>query len=370
MKKLFVLSIASGYGGAERSIEVIARHLPPDIFLKVYAENPLHLAELEKLAASSDQIQVVKVNCAGTRWGRRFAAVRLIGDFLLNRPHRILVNTHSSALVAATAAKYLKNLGRYCHLYVRDFLWRDLDFIFQRLSRAEIITPTVVVTQRIGYLNPFYLNSFRTKNYSSIPDMVEIRDVELQQDGSFLHLATVNPWKGHADLMLALAVLKSRGVLIPIRSFGVVGDEALKVRLELLRHELGIKDRFDLEGYVSDPIPLLARCKAVVIPSVSHSGGAETFGRVAIEAWACKKPVIAYACGAMSLLIEDGVDGILVPEGDIDALAMAINKLEDSPALRQRLGEAGHAKVLKHYEANVVTRDLMCHLFSQRNVVS
>jgi glycosyltransferase involved in cell wall biosynthesis len=97
----------------------------------------------------------------------------------------------------------------------------------------------------------------------------------------------------------------------------------------------------------------------VVVPSVSHSGGPETFGRTVIEAWAWRKPVVAYACGAVAGLIEDGVDGLLVPEGDVEALAEALHRLSTAPDLCRRLGEAGHARVLRDYEAGAVTRRLL-----------
>jgi len=104
----------------------------------------------------------------------------------------------------------------------------------------------------------------------------------------------------------------------------------------------------------------------VVVPSVSHSGGPETFGRVTIEAWSYRKPVIAFASGASIELIEDGVDGLLVPEGDTLALARAIDRLNDCPQWCRRLGEAGHAKVLQRYEAAAVTGRLIERLLPRK----
>ena len=69
----------------------------------------------------------------------------------------------------------------------------------------------------------------------------------------------------------------------------------------------------------------------------------ETFGNVTSEAMACGVPVVAArATGAIDL-IEDGVNGYLVPPRDVNAYADAIARLIQDPALRKSAGAAGHA---------------------------
>jgi len=106
---------------------------------------------------------------------------------------------------------------------------------------------------------------------------------------------------------------------------------------------------------VDDPSPLLARCRCVVVTSVSHSGGPETFGRTVIEAWAHRKPVVGFAAGGVKYLVESERDGLLVPEGDEEALADALLRLHRDDALCRRLGDAGFAKVQAHYELHRVS---------------
>jgi glycosyltransferase involved in cell wall biosynthesis len=70
----------------------------------------------------------------------------------------------------------------------------------------------------------------------------------------------------------------------------------------------------------------------------------ETFGNVTLEAMACGVPVVAArATGAVDL-IEDGVNGYLVPPRDVNAYAEAIARLVADPALHKAQGAAGHAK--------------------------
>jgi glycosyltransferase involved in cell wall biosynthesis len=361
MKKLFILSLGAGYGGAERSIELIARHLPPGIRLHLYVQNREHLARLRQPGALPEGMRLVQLAASQTLFGKRRAALRLILDYLRLRPDALLINTCHAALIAAMMAKRLPGLGARCHLYVRDFLWRDLDYIFGRLTGARVLVPSTAVTSRAGYLSA-HVQPIGAATCSVLPDMVAVDGTPPRHDGPILHLATVNPWKGHADLMLAAAHLQAQGRPVEILSHGIHDNTELHHSLQQLRERLHLAEHFELGGYLADPIPLLSRCRAVVVASVSHSGGPETFGRTVIEAWAQRKPVIAYAAGAPARLIEHEVDGLLVPEGDTLALAEALQRLWSDPVLGRRLGEAGHAKTLAHYEAGQVTRRLLLHL--------
>lgn len=82
----------------------------------------------------------------------------------------------------------------------------------------------------------------------------------------------------------------------------------------------------------------LACCTTLATMSES-----ESFGIVAVEAWMCRKPVIANRhCPAFAELIDHDGDGLLC--GTDDELAVAISRLLSDPALRRRLGEQGYAK--------------------------
>lgn len=69
----------------------------------------------------------------------------------------------------------------------------------------------------------------------------------------------------------------------------------------------------------------------------------ESFGRVAAESQACATPVVAFATGGLPEVVKNGVGGLVVPTGDTDALASAIQRLRDNPAERERMGRAGAA---------------------------
>lgn len=99
-------------------------------------------------------------------------------------------------------------------------------------------------------------------------------------------------------------------------------------------------------GLVSEQEKWDAMDAAAVMAMPSRT---ESFGIVFLEAWACGKPVIGARAGALLDVIRDGVDGLLVDFGDVPALAMALARLLQDPALSAELGRRGQEKVRRSY---------------------
>ena len=89
---------------------------------------------------------------------------------------------------------------------------------------------------------------------------------------------------------------------------------------------------------------IFAACDAFVYPS-----GYESFGVTFIEAWAAGKPVIGCRGGAISTVIHEWQDGLLVPYRDVPQLASAILELLNDDTLRERMGRRGREKVLEQH---------------------
>lgn len=107
-------------------------------------------------------------------------------------------------------------------------------------------------------------------------------------------------------------------------------------------------------GSVSHPTVLAAWDRALlgVLPSV----GAETFGNVVVEAMSRGKPMIASRIGGIVDIVRDGIDGLLVPPGDVAALARAIADLLDDPGRREALGAAARERAERFRAAAVLPR--------------
>ncbi|HEX4463050.1 MAG TPA: glycosyltransferase family 4 protein [Solirubrobacterales bacterium] len=97
-------------------------------------------------------------------------------------------------------------------------------------------------------------------------------------------------------------------------------------------------------------IEALRRSLFTVVPSILP----ETFGLVALETAAAGKPIIASDIGGLSDVVVDGETGLLVPPANAVALAAAIKRLVDEPALRERLGVAAHGHAAEFSPGRVV----------------
>jgi rhamnosyl/mannosyltransferase len=94
-----------------------------------------------------------------------------------------------------------------------------------------------------------------------------------------------------------------------------------------------------------------------VLPSVSN---AEMFGIVQLEAMACRKPVISTNLPTgVPWVNEHGKTGLVVPPGDVEALAESIRYLLANPARRQEMGEAGRARVEQHFTSARMAESLL-----------
>lgn len=145
-------------------------------------------------------------------------------------------------------------------------------------------------------------------------------------------------------------VLLTAMVQAPSFHLWVAGEGPEHVALQAQVDKLGLHSRVHLLGWRQNTAALLETADMLVCPS-----RIEPLGNVVIEAWAAKRPVIAAASDGPRELIHDGENGILVPTGDADALARAMNNLAAKPERRQRLADAGRKSYESEFsEARVV----------------
>lgn len=97
-------------------------------------------------------------------------------------------------------------------------------------------------------------------------------------------------------------------------------------------------------GHVSDAVRRDALAAADLYAQPSRT---DSFGIAYLEAWCYNAPVIGARAGGVPAVIADGTDGVLVPFGDVAALAGAIGRLVRDRELARRLGANGRAKVLR-----------------------
>ena len=120
----------------------------------------------------------------------------------------------------------------------------------------------------------------------------------------------------------------------------ILGQGEERYSLEQLAHKLGIQEKVFFLGFQKNPFKYIAKSDIFVL-----SSSWEGFGNVIIEAMACGVPVISTRCpSGPDEIITEGVNGLLVPVGDVDALTNAILRLLKDKPLRKRLAEAGRKR--------------------------
>lgn len=153
-------------------------------------------------------------------------------------------------------------------------------------------------------------------------------------------LARIDPWKGQAQLLEAFArVFGDRDVRLQLAGGAPFGHESFAETLRRRAGELGVGDRLDLPGHVDDVDGLLAGWDVAVQASTRP----EPLGQNVLQYLAAGRAVITADEGGPAEWIEDGVNGLLVPPRDVDALADALARLDADPGLRARLGAAAAA---------------------------
>lgn len=108
-------------------------------------------------------------------------------------------------------------------------------------------------------------------------------------------------------------------------------------------------------GHVDDMPKLLSSVDMVVLPSYYREGLPKTL----IEAAACGLPLVTTDAPGCREVVTDGVDGLLVAVRDSDALAQAIARLCDDPALAMKLGAAARTKALQQFDERLIIEKTM-----------
>jgi glycosyltransferase involved in cell wall biosynthesis len=161
--------------------------------------------------------------------------------------------------------------------------------------------------------------------------------------------------KGVADLLAAMQILAAGGAATRLV---LIGDGPLAAQLR--RQAQGLP-RVEFLGWQS-PVDVRRRMRGaatVCVPSVTAaSGDAEGLPNVAIEAMAEATPVVATRHAGIAEAVEHGRTGLLVPEGDPPALAVALATIIAQPDLRQRLGAAARAAAIERFDAIRQSRQL------------
>jgi glycosyltransferase involved in cell wall biosynthesis len=176
-------------------------------------------------------------------------------------------------------------------------------------------------------------------------------------DGStILCVARQYPRKHVADLLRAMPQVRRD---VPSAHAVIIGNGPEHASLRALAAELGLGDAVQFLGAIADDdeVARWYRCADVFcLPSVQ-----EAFGIVFLEAMASGLPVVATRAAAIPEVVPDGQAGLLVPPGDVDALAAALTVLLREPARRAAYGAHGQARA-RRYDWSLVAEQFLAQV--------
>jgi glycosyltransferase involved in cell wall biosynthesis len=166
----------------------------------------------------------------------------------------------------------------------------------------------------------------------------------------------LTPWKGQHVLLEALTHLPDVHALL----VGDAGpeDENYAKALRQQSKDLGLAHRVHFTGFRRDVPQLMHLSDVVVHTSVAP----EPFGRVIVEGMLAGRPVVATRGGGVLEIIDDGINGVLVPPGDARALAETLSTLLINPDRARALSKAGHTTALERFSLQAMLDGVSQHL--------
>jgi glycosyltransferase involved in cell wall biosynthesis len=288
-----------------------------------------HVEYAARLASLTRRANVVYVNSVLTRGAvgsRAPAVVKLTDDPAYERARRL-------GLFAGDLDAFQRHRGG---LRVRA-LRRVRDLALRRAARvlcpsrylSELAVAWGVEPGRVTVLEN------ATPELGVLPACEEAR-AKLGLDGRVLAFAgRLGPAKALDVALRALARVDSVTLVL-------AGDGPERARLEALAGELGLSERVRFAG----PLPredVLALYRAADAALLSSAW--ENFPHSVVESLAVGTPVISTSVGGVAEVVEDGVNGLLVPAGDVEGLARAIERLTQDRELRELLAAAAAPSV-------------------------
>lgn len=250
------------------------------------------------------------------------------------------------------------------------------------MGRAGEFAPAAFRSRSIGWYGGYYkLSRFRNCEWHvgvSHDLLRHIRDQGVPADRSaVIHTfappdnapavdrASLDTPEG-APVALALArlhvkkgldTLLEATVNVPGLYVWIAGAGPIEAELKAQCTRLGLDNRVRFLGWRNDRGALLTACNLVAFPSRY-----EPFGTVTVDAWGASRPLVAADAVGPAAYVKDGVNGLLVPKNDPDALARAMRRIIEEPGLASRLVAGGRASYEEQFTPKAYLRDQIAFL--------
>lgn len=180
---------------------------------------------------------------------------------------------------------------------------------------------------------------------------LELPSIQIRQDVyRLITIGRLIDLKDHETLIKAFAKVRTNVAAC----LYIIGNGPNRKKLENLAQTLGVGDAITFLGWQPNPFALLKQADLFVL-----SSRFEGFGNVLVEAMACGLPVVSTDCpSGPREILKDGELGILVPVGDVDALAHAITTLLSEPDSRAEYARRGKERA-KEFDVSIIAKEYL-----------
>jgi colanic acid/amylovoran biosynthesis glycosyltransferase len=257
--------------------------------------------------------------------------------------------TYPSTAALALGRLVGKPFGFTCHahdIFVHDHLLRE------KIESAAV--PVTISRYNVAWLAEQVTARARDR-LNVVHCGVDLPTWAFSEEGRaedlILAVGRLDPIKGFEILVEALAELKRRGRRFRCR---IVGEGPLRSALQTGVDRQGLSELVELVGARPQKEVRAALSAATIfaLPSlIAPSGDRDGIPVSLMEAMAAGAPVVSTRVSGIPELIEEEREGLLVPSGDSRALADALARLLDDPALRRRLAAGARAKIEREFDA-------------------
>ncbi|MBI1942742.1 MAG: glycosyltransferase family 4 protein [Betaproteobacteria bacterium] len=281
---------------------------------------------------------------------KRLHALRaLMGWLRANRCDVLCSHSSTDSWLAALA---LAALGRPCPIVRMRHISAAVSrgplsrWLYMRAAARVVTTGEALKRQLVAE------NRYDAARIESVPTGIEagrFRPGErkaararfgLPQSGILVGIvATLRSWKGHLDLLEAMARLPQGIELV------IVGDGPQRAVLEAAIARLGLQGRVHMQGDQADVLPWLRALDIFALPSYANEGVPQALAQAMLVELAC----VSTPVGGIPELAEHERTALVVPPRDPAALAAAIERLAGDEGLRRELGQAARKHCVEGY---------------------
>jgi glycosyltransferase involved in cell wall biosynthesis len=341
---------SADWGGGERYLELLARHLDRDAFaLEVIAPAPgLLCSRLDGLGVPAHVVDLGAL--VSLRAVARLAAAlrRLAPGIVQSHGARSNFYTRlAGRLAGIPVVSTIHNaLADYPVSSARLALYRAMDRLTLPLTARVVCVASALARDDSGRTvvvrNGIDVSDFDPAKVG--PAAIALRrDLGLGPGPVVGFGGRLTPQK---DPLAFVAVVAAIRRVRPDVQGLIVGDGPLRAEVERAAQAQGLASSCRCLGERGDIATLLALLDVFVLTSVS-----EGFPFVILEAMAMERPVVATAVNGVPEIVEDGMTGVLVARGDVRGLARAVLAMLAVPDTARDMGRAGRRRVQEQFTA-------------------